>query len=492
MHQPLLEQAQRTPHAIALYTPDTTLTYQQLADQIFANAKHLSALGIGAGDVVAILSHNTSTAVSMIFAISACGGVVLTLNTRLTGDELAYQLTLAEAKLLIIEDGLDVPPVAMPIIPIDVRAQHVAPLHTTHAPSDTIYRVPTPIQTDNSPAVIMFTSGTSGKPKGAMLTHDNLFANAIASHERLSMTQNDHWLCILPLYHIGGLSILIRCFMLGGCVSLLPKFDADAVHNVLCQRPITLISLVPTMLYRLLDMDTHLWQKSLRLILLGGATADAPLMRRCADLGLPVATTYGLTEASSQVCTATPDATQRKPASVGKPMPSITVRVVDEQGQNCLVGEIGEVAVRGKTVMAGYYKNPEASAKTIRDGELFTGDMGYLDADGDLWIIQRRSDLIVTGGENVYPAEIEAIVREIDGVRDVAVVGIPDAEWGQKVGCVLVADVAIVSIKEVEAFLRGKLAGYKVPRVWKFADALPLNATGKVNRDAVRGMLLSD
>ncbi|HRF98505.1 MAG TPA: AMP-binding protein, partial [Aggregatilineales bacterium] len=153
-----------------------------------------------------------------------------------------------------------------------VRAQYIAPLHTSPPSSDTIYRVPTPLQTDNSPAVIMFTSGTSGKPKGAMLTHGNLFANAIASHERLSMTKNDHWLCILPLYHIGWLSILIRCFMLGGCVSLLPKFDADAVHRVLCQRPITLISLVPTMLYRLLEMDTHLWQKSLRLILLGGSS----------------------------------------------------------------------------------------------------------------------------------------------------------------------------------------------------------------------------
>jgi O-succinylbenzoic acid--CoA ligase len=481
MHQPLLDQAQRTPHAIALHTPDVTLTYQQLADQIFANANRLSALGIGSGDVVAILSHNTSTAVCMIFAISACSGIVLPLNTRLTGDELAYQLNLAEAKLLIIEDGLAMPPVEIPIM-------HMG---ATPSLSDTIYRVPTPLQTDRG-AVIMFTSGTSGKPKGAILTHGNLFANAIASHERLSMTPNDHWLCILPLYHIGGLSILIRCFMLGGCVSLLPKFDADAVHRVLCERPITLISLVPTMLYRLLDMDTHQWQKSLRLILLGGSSADAPLMRRCAERNLPVATTYGLTEASSQVCTATPDATQRKPASVGKPMPSITVRVVDEQRHNCPVGEIGEVVVRGKTVMAGYYRNPEATAKTIRDGELFTGDMGYLDADGDLWIIQRRSDLIVTGGENVYPAEIEAMVRDIVGVRDVAVVGILDAEWGQKVGCVLVADEAIVSIKEVEAFLRAKLAGYKVPRVWKFADALPLNATGKVNREAVRGMLLAD
>ncbi len=479
MHQPLLDQAQRTPHAIALHTPDVTLTYQQLADQIFADAKRLTALGMGAGDVVAILSHNTNSAVCLIFAISACGGIVLPLNTRLTGDELAYQLMLAEAKLLIVEDGLAMPPVEIAIMRVGA----------TSTPSDTIYRVPTPIQTDNSPAVIMFTSGTSGKPKGAILTHGNLFANAIASHERLSMTQNDHWLCILPLYHIGGLSILIRCFMLGGCVSLLPKFDADAVHRVLCERPITLISLVPTMLYRLLEMDTHQWQKSLRLILLGGSSADAPLMRRCAERNLPVATTYGLTEASSQVCTATPDATQSKPASVGKPMPSITVRVVDEHGQNCPVGEIGEVVVRGKTVMAGYYKNPEATAKTIRDGELFTGDMGYLDADGDLWIIQRRSDLIVTGGENVYPAEIEAIVRDIAGVHDVAVVGIPDAEWGQKIGCVLVADVTIVSIKEVEAFLRAKLAGYKVPRVWKFADALPLNATGKIDRSAVSAML---
>jgi O-succinylbenzoic acid--CoA ligase len=218
--------------------------------------------------------------------------------------------------------------------------------------------------------------------------------------------------------------------------------------------------------------------------LLGGAAADERLMRRCALHHLPIATTYGLTEASSQVCTATPDSTYHKPASVGKPMTGISVRIVDENGATCPTGIIGEIAVRGKTVMAGYYR--DATATALRDGELFTGDMGYIDADGDLWVIQRRSDLIITGGENVYPAEVEAVLREFVGVDDVVVVGIPDPEWGQVVGCVLVGD---VDISTLQAYARGKLAGYKIPRRWHMLDALPLNSTGKVDMRAIRAIL---
>ncbi|MCL4253537.1 MAG: o-succinylbenzoate--CoA ligase, partial [Anaerolineae bacterium] len=464
----------------ALITPHGSYTYADLREAIQHDMAQLREWGIQTGDVVAILAHNHPVYVRMIIALWELGAIPLPLNTRLTGDEIRYQVEFARAKCLIVADDMAMPDVDVAVYAFPLSPQPPFPIEWRKGGQ----KSPLSMQWGGDLGVgcIMFTSGTSGKPKGAMLTHDNLIANALASHERLSMTADDHWLCVLPLYHIGGLSIIVRCFMLGGTVSLFPRFDADSVHHALSTRPITLISLVPTMLYRLLDKDVSAWSTSLRLILLGGAAADDRLMRRCADFNLPVATTYGLTEASSQVCTATPNMTYRKPASVGKPMNGISVRIVDEHGATCPIGAIGEICVRGKTVMAGYYHDDLSTAKTLRDGELFTGDMGYLDADGDLWVIQRRSDLIVTGGENVYPAEIEAVLRGFIGVDDVAVVGISDPEWGQVVACALVG---AVDIPQLQADLRGKLAGYKIPRRWLVLDTLPLNSTGKVDKNAI-------
>jgi len=463
----LFQYAHYIPNHNALITPQGEYTYHQLVTGIQEDMSKLRAWGINAGDVVAILSNNHAEYVRLAFAVIGIGSILLPLNTRLTHDELGYQLRSTDTQCLIVSDEISIPTTDVPTLTFRQFHALTGRDGTPRSPSG------------QAPAVIMFTSGTSGKPKGAVLTHDNLIANAVATHQRLNMNDGDHWLCTLPLYHVGGLTILIRCFLLGAVVSLLPRFDLNMVHQILCERNITLISLVPTMLYRLLDLDVTQWQKSLRLILLGGAAADATLMRRCADHHLPVATTYGLTEASSQVCTATPDVAKRKPASVGKPMPGITVRIVDEHGKECPIGTIGEIVVRGKTVMRGYYQNPQATAKALRNEELFTGDMGYIDRDGDLWMVQRRSDLIITGGENVYPSEVETVLREHPQVKDVAVVGIPDLEWGQLVACAVVGD---VEIAHFEAFARKKLAGYKIPRRWAKVEALPLNSMGKVEK----------
>lgn len=502
--------AQRTPHKTALISPYGDYTYDQLHQAIRDDITRLRQRGMGAGDVVAILSLNHPMYVRLVIALWALRAIPLPLNTRLTADEIRYQLAFTQAKCLICADDLPVPDVDVAVYGFDSQLMYSKPTATRRIATKHIRKTRSiPIMQIRTiaplvgfrkrargfdplagqmhpPALIMFTSGTSGKPKGAMLTADNLITNAIATHERLSMTADDHWLCVLPLYHIGGLSIIIRCLMLGATVSLFSRFAVDAIHAALCTRDITLISLVPTMLYRLLERDVTRWRPTLRLILLGGAAADERLMRRCALYHLPIATTYGLTEASSQVCTATPDCTYHKPASVGKPMNGISLRIVDENGDTCPTGVIGEIAVRGKTVMAGYYRDPTATANALRDGELFTGDMGYIGADGDLYVVQRRSDLIVTGGENVYPAEVEAVLRQFVGVVEVVVVGIPDPEWGQVVGCALVGD---VNISALQAYARGKLAGYKIPRRWQRLDALPLNSTGKVDMRAIRAIL---
>jgi O-succinylbenzoic acid--CoA ligase len=271
------------------------------------------------------------------------------------------------------------------------------------------------------------------------------------------------------------------------------------------------------MLYRLLQSRTN-WPESLRLILLGGAAAAPELVEEGNKLSivndqLPIvneekpltiddwqltidnsppliSTTYGLTEAASQVATQTPKSTSKKPGSVGKPLMFTQIDIVDENGKSLPQGALGEIVVSGPTVMQGYYNNPEATAKVLQNGRLHTGDIGYLDADGDLWLVQRRSDIIVSGGENVYPAEVEQVLQGNTAVSAACVVGIPDPEWGQKVvAMVQLEQEEAISEDELLAFSRERLAGYKQPRHIRFVKQLPLTASGKIHRKAVQDQM---
>ena len=210
-----------------------------------------------------------------------------------------------------------------------------------------------------------------------------------------------------------------------------------------------------------------------------------PLLDRCRALNVPVALTYGLTEAASQVATATPDQTRRKPGSVGKPLMFIETHIVDYDRGKLPSGQIGEIVVSGPSVMRGYNDD----AQTMLDGALHTGDLGYIDEEGDLWVIQRRTDLIVTGGENVYPAEVEAVLLSHPNVREACVVGIPDPEWGQSVAAVVVSNATELTEPDLIGFCRERLAGYKLPRAMRFVDHLPQTASGKIDREAARGLL---
>jgi O-succinylbenzoic acid--CoA ligase len=352
---------------------------------------------------------------------------------------------------------------------------------------------PTPLHDDsaahslNRPFAIVHTSGTSGQPKGAVLSYNNVFSSAMSSAYRIGHLPDDRWLCVLPLYHVGGLSILIRACLYGITVYLQERFDTTRVNQALCDEAITLVSLVPTMLYRLLDEGTPENWQSLRLALIGGAATTPALMQRCIDAGVPIATTYGLSEAASQVATTLPGDAAAKPGTVGKPLMFTQVRVVDEHDDDMPPGEYGEVIVQGATVMQGYYGNPEATRETLRGGWLRTGDIGYLDDDGDLFLVQRRSDLIVTGGENVYPAEVEEALRQHPAIKDAAVIGVDDPEWGQRVAAAIVLhETDTLTADEVQSHSREHLAGYKIPRQIVFVDALPQTASGKIKRSAVR------
>lgn len=433
------------------------------------------------GDKVGLLLSDRYLFVVALLALMRLRVVAVPLNTRLTAAELSWQVNNADCRLLICE--AETRAQAMEITPdaLELRRQSF-----NEPPSE--YNEFGWMNLDDDFAII-HTSGTSGQPKAAILTYGNIYHSARASAKLLGHLKNENWLCVLPLYHVGGLSIILRSLIYCTAVEFGPTapFDVIESNRVLSDSPITLVSLVPTMLQRLLDAKTRAWNPQLRLILLGGEAPSTELVERCIAEKLPIATTYGLTEASSQVATATPDLVYHKPGTVGKSLPYTQVQIVDEQGKDTAPNVAGDVLVNGSTVMRGYYNDPAATKAALRDGWLHTGDIGYLDEEGDLFILQRRSDLIVSGGENIYPAEVERALRKHPQVAEAVVFGLPDVEWGQCV--VAVAQTAVgasASAEQIRGFLRKRLARYKIPRQIVFVAALPLTASGKIQRREAR------
>lgn len=470
-----------TPQKLAVLFEGQAVTYAQLDRLTDALTAGLQAQGVQPGQRVAMHLPSSLEAVALIHAVARVGGVLVPLNTRLTGAELDGQLALTEPALLVTDEG-----------PTDSWRGKSVPLSvlTRDATAPTGFR---PGSVD-SPQAIIFTSGTTGTPKGVVLTFANHLWSANASAYRLGLHTNDRWLSCLPLYHVGGLAVVFRSCLYGTAIVLQRRFELEEFQRSLRTDAVTLTSLVPTLLHRLLNSPATLWPDSLRLVLLGGAAASPELLSQAQAAGVPVATTYGLTEAASQVATALPADVARKPGSVGRPLLFTDVRMADGgSGEELPAGEMGDVLVRGPQVMAEYFRNPEATRAALQAGWLRTGDVGYLDEDGALFIVQRRRDIIITGGENVYPAEVEAALGSHPAVAAACVVGLADPEWGQRVAAaVALRPGAQVDESALLAHSRGLLAGYKQPRVVRFVEALPQTASGKIARQAVADWLAQE
>lgn len=460
----------------ALISAQGVWTFSELNARIHTTAARLAAWGVRPGSRAAVLMPNGKPYVLLAHALMQLGAVIIPINTRLSASEVRYQLETAVPTLLIDSPETEtLSAAALP--PKQPPSADFPAFQSTHYD---------PVSVDPSAdAAILFTSGTTGRPKGARLTVGNLLFSAAASRERLGVTALDRWLLTLPLYHIGGLSILYRSYIDGTTVVLYEgSFDPNRIGEMLTQHQISLISLVPTQLHRLLEAGVQ-FPDSLRLILLGGAAASPDLLHRAFERGLPVATTYGLTEAASQVATMLPEQARFKPGSVGKPLSGVTVRTVGEDGRAMPAGEIGEIVVSGGNVMRGYVGYDDLNPY----GVFSTGDLGFLDQDGDLWLIQRRSDLIISGGENIYPVEVETVLKSHPSVDDACVVGLPSDEWGQMVAAAIVLKAGMsVSSDEFDAHCKANLAAYKRPRHYIFIDHLPQTASGKVIRREVTAL----
>jgi len=475
----LAARAAMTPQRTAVVAEGTTLTWRELDARVRGRAADLFARGVRAGDIVAVLLPNGLPCVEMVHAVDRCGATLLPLNTRLTPRELAFQLGDCGARLLLHGgDALGDSARAAGSIAPGVRVLELA------KPGPEAVHPETPSADAEHPLAVLYTSGTTGRPKGASLSRANFLWSAVGSAFHLGVIPRDRWLACMPLFHVGGLSILLRSALYGTASVIHERFDADAVSEALDRHRITQVSLTATMLQRLLDArGVRDAPPTLRFLLLGGGPCAASLLERAAGRGYRVLSTYGLTEASSQVATRDPDADDADLLAL-TPLPGTRVRVVDEKGRDVPPDQPGEILVRGRSVMLGYTNRPRDTAHALRDGWLHTGDVGALDAAGRLRVLDRRSDLIVSGGENVYPAEIESALLEHPAVEEAGVTGVADPQYGSRPQAwwVLRPGQEAPTSAALRSFCRERLAGFKLPAAFHRVEQLPRNSSGKLQR----------
>ncbi len=490
----LARRARTSADRPALFAAGRMIDYRELARRVDQTERGLEALGVGSGDVVAVLLENGLAFAEILHAIAQRGATLLPLNARLTPRELAFQLGESAARILIHGSGplADLAAESAALIDgsrtldrVELDANGVPALAAAAAA-----RIEMPAEQPKiDPArtlVLVYTSGTTGSPKGALLSHRNLFWNAIGSAMHLGVVPEDRWLVCMPLFHVGGLSILLRSALYGSAAILHERFDPDRVNRALDEEEVTLVSWVPTMLERVLAArGGRRAPRSLRCALLGGGPAPRGLIERARSQGFPVAATYGLTEASSQVATQLPTLAKSEAASGLRPIFGTQLNTIDDDGKS-VRGRAGEILVRGPTVMDGYWNRPLESERALRGGWLHTGDIGVLDAAGGLEVLERRCDLIISGGENIYPTEIEMVLLEHPAVIEAAVAGRADADYGRRpIAWLVAAPGQRLDPAEIRRFCGDRLATYKIPVEFSIVDVLPRNATGKLMREQI-------
>lgn len=447
----LADAARDAGASVALVTDDAAVSFAELDARARAFAGALAARGIVPGARVAVLAQNRVETVIAIHALLALSAAMIPIHPRLTPAEVQLIEGDAAPTLTLREDDLA----------------------TIAAEVPRIAWTPPAAIGPEAPLSIVYTSGTTGRPKGAILSRRAFLASATASAANLGWIADDRWLLCLPLCHVGGLSIVTRCLAARRAVILAPRFDPDAVLAAIVAKRATLLSVVPTMLKALLARDHHGVLASLRAVLVGGAATPWALLEECGRRGVPALTTYGLTEACSQAASQAPRSPYVPERGSGAALPGVAIRI----------DNTGRIHLRGPTLMSGYFRGegapPDTSAFT--DGWLDTGDLGELDDAGRLHVYARRTDLIITGGENVYPLEIEQCLEALPGVRRALVFGVPDARWGQIVAAAIEADDAFDEAA-LAAALPTRLAPHKRPRLLGVVAELAVTGSGKLVR----------
>jgi O-succinylbenzoic acid--CoA ligase len=470
---PTHEAARRFGDRPALITPGQTVSHHELARRVEAVATRLAGRGIRPGDTVALWDANGLDWVVAAHAVWRAGATLLPLSMRWTDLEVRSALERLEPALML--GGQDF---ADRAAAIGVPALSHKALEGTGGGA-----LPGALD-DQATMAMLLTSGTSGVPKAAMLSWAAMMAGAEGVGRAIALAPSDRWWLAMPFFHVGGLSALLRCARFGAAAVVAARFEADRALAELERHGVTVASVVPTMLSELAArLGDRPWPPALRLAMLGGAAASPELVAAC-----PVACpSYGLTEACSTVTLVRPGSAAR--TTSGPPIPGVEVAILGPEGEPIAAGEEGEIAVAGPTLMRGYAGDPAASAAVRAGRWLRTGDFGRLDAAGCLTVLGRRTDLIVSGGENIYPAEVEAAIAAHPAVAAAAVVGAPSRRWGASPFAFVAPAAGEIDEATLRDWLDGRLARFKQPRGYAFMPALPLLANGKVDRRALRAEL---
>ncbi|MEO1054130.1 MAG: long-chain fatty acid--CoA ligase [Bacteroidota bacterium] len=506
----LEDSAKRYPNKDAFIFMDKSFTFTQINAAANQIANGLVSRGIKPGDKVALSCLNLPYFPMVYFGILKAGAVVVPLSVLLKRDEIAYHLQDAEAKAYVCFQGTPELPMgqegyagfqtvdsctqfymitAQPTDPSPIEGTET--LGALMAGQSPVFE--TVATNPDDTACIPYTSGTTGKPKGAELSHLNLLLNANLSRDLLQLERNDVQLIVLPMFHMFAMTVQTNAGIYHGITSvLLPRFDAEAVFGLIQKHEISVFCGVPTMYWGLLnyqneqfDMDKIAQQ--LRICVSGGASLPVQVLKDFeGKYNVPIIEGYGMSEGSPVVTFNHPDR-ERKPGSIGTPVWGVDVIIADEEDNPVPQGEKGQILYRGHNVMKGYYNKPAENESSLKGGWMHSGDVAYADEDGYIFIVDRTKDMIIRGGFNVYPREIEEVMIKHDAVSLMAVIGVPDDEHGEEIKAfVVLNEGSAISAEELIDWTKEKVAGYKYPRYIDFVDSLPMSATGKILKKELR------
>jgi len=502
----LEDSARNVPDRVAVACGPTRLTYAELNAQASRVAGALATRGIGPGDRVALSCPNLPCFPVVYYGILKAGATVVPLNILLTEREIAYHLKDSAARAYFCFEGTAELPTGRAgraafdrtdscehFVLLTADADATAPSPDTETLPEFTHRQPTTFTSaatsETDTAVLLYTSGTTGQPKGAELTHSGVVHNALLANRLFGLHPHEVHLLVLPLFHSFGQIVQMNAgFATGATIVLVPRFDAATVLELMQAEQVTFFAGVPTMYHALLNceetgrFDIAKIAATMRIAVSGGAALPVELLRRFEErFAVPILEGYGLSE-TSPVATFNRTDRPRRPGSIGLPVWGVEVRIIRDDGSQADDGEPGEIAIRGHNVMKGYFRRPDATAAAIdRDGWFRTGDIGTRDADGYLYIVDRKKDMIIRGGFNVYPRELEEVLLTHPQVSLAAIVGVPHPSHGEEVKAFVVrAPGAELTEADLIAWCKQNMAAYKYPRLVEFRDSLPMTATGKI------------
>ena len=487
-----------SPDKEAVVDADKRLTYRQLNQRTNRLARALMDLGLAYGDRLAILAHNRLEYLETIMAAAKLGLILVPLNWRLTASELSFILEDSQTEALIY--GPELADLAAEVRST-VALSKILVLGEAGADNVPAYETLLDAQPDgepdvtqapdlDTPHIIMYTAGTTGKPKGAILTQGAGFWNAINLCTAIDFTAQDRNLVVLPMFHIGGIGLFtLPMLYVGGTAVIQQTFDPVKTLDLLVNESISLFFGVPAVFLALIqhpEFKAEMFQ-GVRLTMSGGAPLPVSLVQQYHAAGIVLQQGFGMSEAAPSIATLPKEQALAKAGSIGRAVFHLEARIVDDRMRELPRDQVGELVIRGPNLMQGYWNRPEATAESFTDGWFHTGDLARMDADGDMYIVERKKDMFISGGENVYPAEVENAIYELPQVAENAVVGIKDERWGE-VGKVFVVlkQGQTLEPSEIKAHLKVRLAKYKIPKQVAFLDQLPRNAAGKVLKTELR------